>query len=276
MIAKIIDNIKTLIIALVIAIIIRSLFFQPFYIPSSSMEPTLLVGDRIFVSKYTYGFSKHSFPFSLPIFNGRILFNKPKRGDAIVFKTPYKGDDIFPINLLCKILTTCKTDYIKRLIGLPGDEIKFINGDLFINGQQVFRIKINHDSSEKINCGSTECIYFSEKLPNGVIFKTSYMNSLNTITRPWFINGVGEETYNVPEDHYFFLGDNRNNSADSRYSIKGTDYERYHGVGYVHKNNLIGKAKIIFFSNDTKKGSVLKFWNWKNSIRINRFFKKLK
>ena len=117
MIAKIVDNIKTLIIALVIAIIIRSLFFQPFYIPSSSMEPTLLVGDRIFVSKYTYGFSKHSFPFSPPILNKRIFNSKPDYGDLIVFKTPSDN----------------RTDFIKRLIGFPGDEIQFINGELYLN-----------------------------------------------------------------------------------------------------------------------------------------------
>ncbi len=123
MIAKIIDNIKTLIIALVIAIIIRSLLFQPFYIPSSSMEPTLLVGDRIFVSKYTYGFSKHSFPFSPPVSNKRIFNSKPDYGDLIVFKTPADN----------------RTDFIKRLIGFPGDEIQFINGELHLNKKKIIR-----------------------------------------------------------------------------------------------------------------------------------------
>ena len=119
----ILQNIKTLIGALLIAILIRSLLIQPFYIPSSSMEPTLLVGDRIFVSKYSYGYSKHSFPFSPKISNNRFLFKNPEQGDLIVFKTPADN----------------RTDYIKRLIGKPGDEIQFINGDLFINGSKIIR-----------------------------------------------------------------------------------------------------------------------------------------
>ena len=116
-----IDNIKTIFYALIIAILIRSIFIQPFYIPSSSMEPNLLIGDRLFVSKYSFGYSKHSFPFSPPIFKGRVLSKIPKRGDVIVFKTPSDN----------------RTDYIKRLIGLPGDKIKFIDGDLHINNNQI-------------------------------------------------------------------------------------------------------------------------------------------
>ena len=122
---SIFDNIKTIIGALIIAIIIRSFIFQPFYIPSSSMEPTLLIGDRIFVSKYTYGFSKHSFPFSPGVFSERIFYKKPKQGDLIVFKTPADN----------------RTDYIKRLIGLPGDEIQFKEGNIFINGKEIARKK---------------------------------------------------------------------------------------------------------------------------------------
>ncbi len=259
------ENIKTLIYALVIAIFIRSIFFQPFYIPSSSMEPNLLVGDRLFVSKYTYGYSKHSFPFSPNLFNGRILFNQPNRGDVVVFKTRYKGDDFFLSKIFCKIFTTCKTDYIKRLIGLPGDEIKFIDGNLFINSEQVFRTKINHDNSEKINCGYRECIYFEEKLPNGVSYKTTYRNYEDIILKePWVINSVGTIKYTIPEDKYFFLGDNRDNSSDSRYLTN---------LGYVHKNNLVGKARIIFFSSDYKSGSVLKFWKWNKILRFDRFLK---
>ena len=142
MLAKIFENLKTLIIALLIAILIRSLFFQPFYIPSSSMEPTLLVGDRIFVSKYTYGYSKHSFPFSPKIFNGRLLFKEPKRGDVVVFKTPSDN----------------RTDYIKRLIGLPGDVIQFIDGDgigidLWPASQLVFdsAVKKAYNNQRKIS-----------------------------------------------------------------------------------------------------------------------------
>ena len=119
LINTIVDNLKTLFYALIIAVLIRSLFFQPFYIPSSSMEPTLLIGDRIFVSKYTYGYSKHSFPFSPQIFEGRILSDEPEYGDLVVFKTPVDN----------------RTDYIKRLIGLPGDTIQFIEGKIFLNDQ---------------------------------------------------------------------------------------------------------------------------------------------
>ena len=114
---SLIENFKTIIYALVIAVIISSLFIQPFYIPSSSMEPSLLVGDRLFVTKYTYGYSKHSFPFSPPIFKDRLFFKSPKTGDVVVFKTPADN----------------RTDYIKRLIGLPGDKIQFVDGDLYLN-----------------------------------------------------------------------------------------------------------------------------------------------
>jgi signal peptidase I len=242
MIAKIVDNIKTLIIALVIAIIIRSLFFQPFYIPSSSMEPTLLVGDRIFVSKYTYGFSKHSFPFSPPILNKRIFNSKPDYGDLIVFKTPADN----------------RTDFIKRLIGFPGDEIQFISGELYLNKKKIIREEIKEKF--QIKCGKeiNKAISYMETLPNGKRYLAVY-NKTGSM--------INTDKYVVPDEHYFFLGDNRDCSRDSRFLSS---------VGYVHEINLIGKAKIIFFSNDTEKGSVLKFWNWKNSIRINRFFKKLK
>ena len=122
-----VDNFKTIFYALIIALLIRSIFIQPFYIPSSSMEPNLLIGDRLFVSKYSFGYSRHSFPFSPPLFKGRVLSKIPKRGDVIVFKTPSDN----------------RTDYIKRLIGLPGDKIKFIDGDLHINYNQVLKTRIS-------------------------------------------------------------------------------------------------------------------------------------
>ena len=238
----IIENIKTIFYALVIAIVIRSLFIQPFYIPSSSMEPTLLVGDRLFVTKYSYGFSKHSFPFSPPIFKGKILSNLPKTGDVIVFKTPSDN----------------RTDYIKRLIGMPGDTIQFINGDIYLNEKKISRKKIKENY--KIRCGSLNLSVnaFQETLPNGKKLIAVYKKE-----------GTMKNTdkYIVPNENYFFLGDNRDCSRDSRYLSS---------VGYVKKNNLVGKAKIIFFSNDTVSGSFLKIWNWKNSLRIKRFFKILK
>ncbi len=240
--SKIIDNLKTLFIALIIAIIIRSFFFQPFYIPSSSMEPNLLVGDRIFVSKYSYGYSKHSLPFSPPLFNNRILSKSPKYGDLVVFKTPSDN----------------RTDYIKRLIGLPGDEIQFLNGDLFINKKKIKKEELYE--TQKIMCGNTETdvSFYEESIPN----KKKYSIVYNKIG-----STINTDVYFVPKKHYFFLGDNRDCSRDSRFLSS---------VGYVHENNLIGKAQIVFFSNDTNKGSVLKFWNWQKSIRADRFFKRLK
>ena len=152
---SILENIKTLFYALIIAILIRSLLIQPFYIPSSSMEPNLLVGDRLFVTKYSYGYSKHSFPFSPPIFNNRILFNEPKRGDVIVFKTPADN----------------RTDYIKRLIGLPGDKIQFIDSNLYLNNFEILKSKISEN--DIINCGKhgLEVLTFEELLPNKKIQK---------------------------------------------------------------------------------------------------------
>ena len=150
-----IDNIKTIFYALIIAVLIRSTFIQPFYIPSSSMEPNLLIGDRLFVSKYSYGYSKHSFPFSPSLFKGRILKSEPKRGDVVVFKTPSDN----------------RTDYIKRLIGLPGDKIKFIDGDVHINGNQILKTRIS--TSDYVYCGSRTIPVntFEEKLSNGKKYK---------------------------------------------------------------------------------------------------------
>tara|TARA_B100001123_G_C15012137_1_gene908005 strand:- start:6 stop:734 length:729 start_codon:yes stop_codon:yes gene_type:complete len=238
---KIIENVKTLFYALIIALFIRSLFFQPFYIPSSSMEPNLLIGDRLFVSKYSYGYSRHSFPFSPNIFNGRVLESLPKRGDVIVFKTPADN----------------RTDYIKRLIGLPGDSIQIINEDLYLNNKKIERNKI--EKSFTVYCGDevVNANLFEEILPNGKKYLAAYRKS-GTMTN--------SDKYIVPKNHYFFMGDNRDCSKDSRFLSS---------VGYVNFNNLIGKAEIIFFSNDKNKGSFFKFWKWNRSVRLNRFFKEI-
>jgi signal peptidase I len=235
----IIENVKTIFYALIIAIIIRSFFIQPFYIPSSSMEPTLLVGDRLFVTKYSYGYSKHSFPFSPPILNGRIFSQKPEVGDVIVFKTPADN----------------RTDYIKRLIGLPGDNIQFINGDLFLNNNQIFKSRV--PKNDIIYCGNQtiDVIKFKEKLPNGAIHNTVYLKNYSFQNSDVFI---------VPPKHYFFLGDNRDCSKDSRYLTS---------VGYVHEDNLVGKAQFIFFSSDFRIASIFSFWKWHKTIRFDRFFK---
>ena len=239
MINKIFDNLKTLLIALFIAVLIRSLLFQPFYIPSSSMEPTLLVGDRIFVSKYSYGYSKHSFPFSPPIFSGRIFYSKPNYGDLVVFKTPSDN----------------RTDFIKRLIGFPGDEVQFKNGELIINNKIISKKKTIFRSDIRCANNDIEVTEFMEENINQKSYKIVYKNQGSMINT---------DLYKVPQNHYFFLGDNRDCSSDSRVLIN---------VGYVHENNLVGKARLIFFSNNTKDGSVLKFWNWNKSFRTDRFFK---
>ena len=239
---KIIDNIRTLLYALIIALIIRSLFFQPFYIPSSSMESTLLVGDRLFVSKYTYGYSKHSFPFSPKFSDKRFFFKDPKRGDVIVFKTPSDN----------------RTDYIKRLIGLPGDEIQFINGDLYLNNNQILKTKAFKEDLQ-INCSVNllDSISYIEKLPNGVTYTAVY-NKIGSYKN--------SDRYIVPKDHYFFLGDNRDCSKDSRF---------LNSVGYVSKLNLVGKARVIFFSTDKNIGNFFQVWNWSKMIRWNRLFTKI-
>ena len=236
------ENIKTLLYALLIAIFIRSIFIQPFYIPSSSMESTLLVGDRLFVTKFSYGYSKHSFPFSPAIFNGRIMYKSPKRGDVVVFKTPADN----------------RTDYIKRLIGLPGDIIQFIDGELYLNGNQI--LKTIKSKNDILYCGNLKIkvTSFLEKLPGGKIYISSYRKDYSY---------VNSDKFTVPADHFFFLGDNRDCSKDSRFLSE---------VGYVHKNNLVGKAQILFFSSNPKIGSIFKIWQWDKIMRFERFFKKIK
>ncbi len=235
---KILENIKTLFYALIIALIIRSFLYQPFYIPSSSMEPNLLIGDRIFVSKYSYGYSRHSLPFSPKIYNKRVFPKTPKRGDIIVFKTPADN----------------RTDYIKRLIGLPGDTIQISNKELYLNDVKILQEKIENKTN--ISCGREfiKANFFKETLPNGISYIATYRSDGTMINSDKFV---------VPDNHYFFMGDNRDCSKDSRFLSS---------VGYVNFNNLVGKAELIFFSNDRSKGSLLKFWR---TLRFNRFFKKI-
>jgi signal peptidase I len=205
------------------------------------MEPTLLVGDRLFVTKYSYGYSKHSFPFSPPILSKRVFFSEPKRGDVVVFKTPVDN----------------RTDYIKRLIGLPGDRIQFIDSNLFINNSEILKSRLS--KKDKIYCGNRtiDVFTFQEKLPNGKLHTSVYLKDFSFQNSDLFI---------VPEDHYFFLGDNRDCSKDSRFLSS---------VGYVHKENLVGKAQFIFFSSDKSVGSFFAFWKWHKSIRFNRFLNKI-
>jgi signal peptidase I len=248
------ETIKTIFYALLIAGVIRTLFFQPFFIPSGSMKSTLLIGDFLFVNKMAYGYSRYSCPFSMCPFSGRILGHEPERGDIIVFKHPVS-----------------KVDYVKRLIGLPGVRIQVKDGILYINDvaapQQpkgVFtEVKEKQGSMAHMpRCsnapvairGTCEKQLFTETLPNGVKH-----DILNIGTDYADNTGV----FTVPEGNYFFMGDNRDNSEDSRYP------QSVGGVGYVPFENLIGRADRVIFSSAGK--SLLAFWTW----RSDRFFKRL-
>lgn len=229
---------KTLIIALICAGFVRSLFFEPFHIPSSSMKPGLLIGDYIFVAKYSYGYSRYSFPFGIDFFDGRIWKSAPKRGDVVVFRLPSEPS----------------INYVKRLIGLPGDHIQMRDGVLFINDEEV---KKSADGifTEFDENGKIEIKKFLETLPEGKIVTTIDQNS----DAPQDNTGI----YEVPEGFYFMMGDNRDNSQDSRFLTQ---------VGYVPEENLVGRATLIFFSN-TKP--TWQFWNWPSSIRFNRIMQKV-
>lgn len=231
------ENIKVLFQAVLLAVFIRTILFQPFSIPSSSMENTLLVGDYLFVSKFSYGYSKHSLPFSPDLFDGRIFGSEPERGDIIVFRP---NNDI-------------DTDYIKRLVGLPGDKIRVKEGVLHINGTPVKR-ELTGTYNPDDTAGNGVPVY-TETLPNGVSYKTLDISPISP--------GDDTREFLVPEGHYFMMGDNRDNSSDSRFS-----------VGFVPFENLVGKAQVIFFS--MKGGaSPLEFWKWPTSVRLERIFTSL-
>ena len=223
--------------ALLIALGIQTLLFQPFSIPSGSMKATLLIGDYLFVSKYSYGYSHYSLPLSPPLFSGRIFGAEPQRGDVAVFRLP-KDDS---------------TDYIKRVIGLPGDRIQMIDGLLHINGAPVKRERIA-DFIDDENGGAERVRRWRETLPNGVSYESLDLQD----------NGFLDNTeeYLVPSGHYFMMGDNRDNSADSRVPS---------AVGYVPFENLIGKAQIIFFSIGDGEPA-WHIWSWPRSVRWSRLF----
>ncbi len=231
--------------AVAIAIVIRIFLFQPFNIPSGSMIPTLLVGDYLFVSKYSYGYSKYSFPFGLNLFQGRFPDWAPERGDVVVFKTPRDNS----------------TDYIKRLVGLPGDRIQMIGGVLNINGQPVKRERVA-DVVEDTKCGPNQVVHqYREILPNGRSYLTQKLSETCKIGR--FGAADNTEVFVVPPKHYFMMGDNRDDSADSRFSTEDN------GVGYVPAENLEGRARILFFSID-ESASWFAPWRWPFEIRWSR------
>lgn len=232
------ETISVVVQALLLAFIIRSFFFQPFNIPSGSMKPTLLVGDYIFVSKWSYGYSRYSFPFGIDIFDGRVWEGQPKRGDIVVFKYPPDPSK----------------DYIKRVVGLPGDKIKLDSSVLSVNGTVVERFR-EGTFVDQGRGSSLEIPIFREKFANGM--------SHSTIDIQPGSPGDTTAVFEVPQDHYFFLGDNRDNSADSRYD-----------VGMVPAENLVGKAQVIFLS--LKDGaSAWQIWRWPTAMRWDRLFKGL-
>jgi signal peptidase I len=226
------DTVQTIVYALAIALVVRIVAFEPFNIPSGSMKPTLLVGDYLFVSKYSYGYSRYSFPFGFPPFEGRIWGAPVERGDVVVFRKP-------PEN---------KVDYIKRFVGLPGDRIQVIDGILHINGEAVKRERIE----DFVDQYGRKVAQYIETLPNGRkhrILETSGDNGPSDNT------GV----FVVPPGHYFAMGDNRDNSADSR------------AIGFVPAENLIGRAEILFFSTDGS-AALWELWKWPFAIRYGRLF----
>lgn len=253
------ETVKVILQALVIAFVIRLFFFQPFNIPSESMVPTLRVGDYLFVNKLSYGYSRYSFNFSATFFGhelfgvdsvpmkGRTLkFGEPKRGDVLVFKLPYDN----------------KTDYIKRLIGMPGDEVQMKEGALFINGKAVKRVKIEdfiNTIGDGVNDSQPVIEQFRETLSNGVTYITHNKYNSGAFT------GDNTPVFKVPLGHYFMIGDNRDNSSDSRFPPSPK------GVGMVPYENLVGPATFMFFSH-TKEASLLKFWTWPSQIRWSRIF----
>ncbi|WP_322097272.1 signal peptidase I [Pelagibius sp. Alg239-R121] len=227
------ETIKTVVYAVLIAFLVRTFAYEPFNIPSGSMKPTLLVGDYLFVSKFSYGYSHYSLPFSPKIFSGRILADEPERGDVAVFKEPRDN----------------KTDYIKRIVGLPGDTIQVVGGILHINGTPVKREKVtDRPDRNSINMPTTVTEYV-ETLPNGVkhlIWEEGDARQLDN-TR----------AYTVPEGHYFGMGDNRDNSQDSRV------------IGFIPAENLIGRAEFLFFSHDSS-ARIWEIWKWPSAIRFGR------
>jgi len=233
------SNLKSVGLAVFIALLIRSLIAEPFNIPSGSMKPNLLVGDFIFVSKWSYGYSKHSLPFSIPLIPKKIFSKIPNRGDIVVFKTPEDN----------------RTDYIKRVIGLPGDKIRIVNGEIRLNDSIIVRKKMNDFLDNDKKSSMKRVRKYKE-----------YHEDLNFEILDIMDNGISDNTelFIVPEGYFFVMGDNRDNSQDSRFKT----------VGFIPFDNLIGKARFIFFSLENSR--FLEIWKWPKAIRGSRIFKTIK
>ena len=234
------ETIRVVVHALLIALVIRTFLFQPFNIPSGSMKATLLVGDYLFVSKYSYGYSHYSFPLSPPLFSGRVFGSEPARGDIVVFRLPREDS----------------TDYIKRVIGLPGDRVQMKEGLLYINDAPVKRERLSDFVGED-PCGSgatARVKRWKETLPNAVTYETLDCIDNNSLD--------DTPVYTVPPGHFFMMGDNRDNSTDSRVLS---------AVGYVPLENIVGRAQMIFFSIAEGEHAWM-FWRWPTAVRWNRLF----
>ncbi len=234
------ETVVTVVYAVIIALGIRTFAYEPFNIPSGSMIPTLLIGDYLFVSKLSFGYSRYSLPWALPLIPDRIFFSEPERGDVAVFRLP----------------TDTSVDYIKRLVGLPGDKIQVIGGILHINGEAVTRQQ-------------TDDYLTTDSLGN-VRRTPRYIETLPGGRRHYILEALGDngnkdntDVYSVPAGHYFAMGDNRDNSQDSRY---------LDAVGFIPRENLIGRAKFLFFSIDGDGWNAWEFWKWPAKIRYGRLF----
>ena len=223
--------------AMIIAVLVRTFAYEPFNIPSGSMIPNLLVGDYLFVSKFSYGYSRYSFPYGFGVFDGRIWGTPPERGDVAVFKLPRDNE----------------TDYIKRIVGLPGDEIQVLGGVLHINGQMVERFRLD-DYVYRDRFGNHNKVkQYLETMPNGKSYRVLDSDPLGSLDNT--------PIYVVPQGHYFAMGDNRDNSSDSRVLQQ---------VGYIPEENLVGRAEILFFSTNGS-ARLWQVWRWPFSIRFLRF-----
>ena len=235
------ETVRSVFYAILLSIVFRTFAYEPFNIPSSSMVPTLLVGDYLFVSKLSYGYSRYSLPFGLPLIPGRIFFTPPERGDVAVFKLPRDND----------------TDYIKRIIGLPGDRIQVKEGRLYINGEMVERKRIGEYVIRNKGGDFKSMPLYIETLPNGRSHRIIEISDEMTLDNT--------DEFLVPEGHYFAMGDNRDNSMDSRVLA---------GVGFVPEVNLVGRAERLFFSQD-ESAKVWQFWKWPFAIRYGRLFQEI-